>query len=490
MTALLDLLKRRARHQGHNSRGQTTRRAFLAGLGGVAVGLPFLEALAPRPARANSGDIEPFAIFFRQANGVACAQSTEFGDEPESFWPTALGALTPETVAGRSLDELTGHLSRLLVVRNVNMEAFDFADGHARGALQGLTAQGPVVPGVGGDSEANGESIDHRIGRELNPEGRDSLVLYAGMSGGWLGGPCIAYRGPNNRRAALHDPMLAYQTMMGLDGDQLEELIARQSSVNDMVKDQLDTLMSSPKLSSNDLQRLELHFDSIRELENNLGCNFAEDELAMLAGLSAGYESNIGDEVLAAVRAHMHVAALAVACGYTRSVSIQVGSGNDGSTRYRNLDDDSLMENFHYVSHRRASHDSSGDPIPNADKLHAMVDRQFAQTFNYLVDRLAAYELPNAESLVDCGTCVWYNDNGSGPGHSRRGIPMIIAGSAGGFLRQGECIELHEGDNVANHAAVLNTLGSAAGLRTPSDELISDFGDASLDRQPLTAMMA
>ena len=468
----------------------SSRRRFLFGLGGVAVGLPFLEGLAPRKASAGGGLIDPFAIFFRQANGVAAAQNTIIGAEPESFWPHAEGPLTPENLAGRSLDELEAHASRLLVVGNVNMEGFNYADGHARGALQGLTAQGPTVEGQGGSSEANGESIDHRIGRELNPDGRDSLFLYAGRSNGWRGGPCVSYRGPGNRRAALQDPMLAYMTMMGLDANQLAELIARQSSVNDLVRGQLQTLMSSPKLSSNDVQRLQLHFDSVRELENNLTCNFAEDELAMVEGLAPGYDSDMGDEVLAAARAHMHIAALAVACGYTRSATIQIGSGNDGSTRYRNLDDNSLMENYHYISHRRASHDDSGDLIPNSERLHAMVDRQFAQAFGYLIDLLEAYELPDGERLIDCGSCVWYNDNGTGPGHSSRNVPFIVAGGSGGFLRTGEYIRVSEGDSdVRNHAALLNTIGSAAGLRTGAGELISDFGDPGLERTPLSELL-
>lgn len=468
-----------------------TRRAFLAGLGGVAVGLPFLEGLAPREAQAGPGLVDPFAIFLRQANGVATSQGGPLGEEPDRFWPHQHGAITAQNLEGQSLEELGDYADNLLVLANVNHNgAFDYADGHAGGALQGLTAQGPTVPGVGGDSEAAGESIDHRIGRELNPDGRDSLFLYSGYGGGWLGGPCISYRGPAERRAALHNPLLGYQTIMGLDGDQLAELIARQQSVNDLVRDQMQTLMSSPKLSSNDVDRLQLHFDSIRDLENNLTCNLAEDELAMLEGLSAGYESDDGDQVLAAARAHMHVAALAVACGYTRAVAIQIGSGNDGSTRYRNLDDNSLMENYHYVSHRRASHDDSGDLIANADLLHSMVDRQFAQTFRYLLDLLAAYDLPDAESLLDCGVCAWYNDNGTGPGHSSANIPWVLAGSAGGFLRQGQYLEVNGGVYEPTHARLLNTIGSAVGLRDQDGEWISDFGDPGLDRMPLLEIIA
>lgn len=462
------------------------RRHMLAGLGGVTVALPFLEGLAPRQAKAGGTLVPPYAIFFRQANGVACAQDTELGAEPERFWPTTEGALTAETVAGRALEELTTYLDRMLVVGGVNMEDFNYADGHARGALQLLTARGPTVEGVGGDSEAAGESIDNRIGRELNNDGRDSLFLYAGTDG-WLGGPCLSYRDAGQRRAAIRDPRQAYMGMMGIDEAQFESLAARQQSVNDLVRGQMTTLMARSELSASDKQRLELHFQSIRDLENSLSCNFTEEQQAMLDGMSAGYESDDGDAVLEATKAHMHIAALAVACGYTRSVAIQVGSGNDGSTRYRNFDSGELMENFHFLSHRRASHDSSGAIIADSDLLHHFVDRHFAQTFAYLLDRLAEYDLPDGSNLLDAGVSVWCNDNGNGPGHSSRNVPFVLAGGAGGFLRQGQYIRLQDD---LNHARVLNTIGSAAGLRKADGSNIDDFGDPSLPRTVLDELLA
>lgn len=462
------------------------RRHVLKGIGGTTLALPFLEGLAPRSAKAAGELIPPFAIFFRQANGVACAQDTELGAEPERFWPSAEGALTAETVAGRALEELAGHLDRLLVVGGVNMQDFNYADGHARGALQLLTARGPTVEGVGGDSEAAGESIDHRIGRELNADGRDSLFLFAGMDG-WLGGPCLSYRDAGQRRAAIRDPRQGYMGMMGIDEAQFGSLVARQQSVNDTVRGQMQKLMGRPELSAADKQRLDLHFSSIRELENSLSCNFTNEQMMLLDGMSPGYESDDGDAVLEAIRAHMHVAALAVACGYTRSVAIQVSSGNDGSTRYRNLDSGELMENYHFLSHRRASHDNEGALIENGDLLHHHVDRQFAQTFSYLLDRLAEYDLPDGSNLLDCGVSVWCNDNGNGPGHSSRNVPFVIAGSAAGFLRQGTYLTLPD---EINHARMLNTIGSAAGLRLTDGSNIDDFGDPSLPRSPLAELLA
>lgn len=469
-----------------------TRRLVLKGTAGAVMALPFLEGLAgPRGVARADGDAPPFAVFFRQANGVAAAQSTVVGSEPERFWPRATGALTLDSLADRALEELSDHRARLLVVGSVNMQEFDYGDGHARGALQCLTARGPTVTGAGGASEAAGESIDHRIGRELHEDGRDSWFMYAGRNDGWLGGACISYRGPGNRRSPIHNPYEAYRTLVGgdagLSAEAQRQIAERGRSVNDLVRAQLSRLIARPELSRSDKQRLELHQAAIRDVEVRLTCQLDEDRQRALEGVGSTYASTDGDEVLSAARLHMDVAALAIACGATRSVAIQVGNGNDGSTRYRDASG-APMENYHYLSHRRLSHGSDGTIISDSDVLHHYVDRAFARTFKHLCDRLAEYVMPTSGTLLDCGVAVWLNDLGNGPAHSRMNLPFVIAGSAGGFLQQGQYIRLSTGSAVS-HAQLLNTLGTAVGLRTGAGPL-SDFGDPSLPRGLLTELMA
>lgn len=466
-----------------------SRRTVLRGAGTVSLALPLLEGLTPRQARA-AGTEQRFAIFFRQANGCASQQQTEVGSEPERFWPHADGALTPANVEGRAVGELVDYLDRLLVVGNVNMVEHEYGDGHARGAFQGLTAQGPAIPGLGGASEAAGESLDHRIGRELNEGGRDSLFLYAGSNTGWLGGACISYRGPSNRRAPLNNPVTAYMNIMGLDQETHADLVARQRSVNDLVRDEMAALLASAKLSALDRERLEVHRAAIRDLETALSCTLAEDRAAELDGLSAGYQSVDGDQVLAATRAHMEVAALAVACGFTRSVAIQVGNGNDGITRYRDLETGELMENYHFVSHRRLSHDAEGEIIPEADRLHHQVDLQFARTFRHLLDVLSEYPSAEGGSLLDHGFALWYNDLGNGPAHSPYNIPCIIAGSAGGYFRQGEFVRIGGPVGAPTHKRLLNTLGASVGLQNAAGEPLDDFGDPRIPGGNLSELQA
>jgi hypothetical protein len=470
-----------------------SRRIVLGGIGGALLGLPWLEGFGSRRAQAQAASTPPFAIFFRQANGVAAEQDTsEIGQEPERFWPTATGPLTAETLGDRALVELADHANRLLVVGNVNMANFNYGDGHARGALQLLTAQGPVVEGQGGNSEAAGESLDHRIGRELNGNGNDSLFLYAGQAGGWLGGPCISYRGSGNRRSALTDPFNAYQALTGgaatTSSEPGSRRSLRQRSINDLVRGQLKQLLSRPALSRGDRERLDLHLSSIRDVEVSLACRLDEASERSLQGVASdGLED--GDQVLATVQLHMDIAVLAVACGYTRSVAIQVGNGNDGSTRYRDPETGNLMENYHFISHRRQSNGDDGNIIAGSDVLHHEIDVQFAQTFKYLLDKLAGYALPSG-SLLDSGMAIWMNDLGNGPAHGAKNCPVVIAGSAGGVLRQGEYVRVADGSDDPTHARVLNTIGAAAGLRKADGSFIDDFGATDQDRAVLRELLA
>jgi hypothetical protein len=184
---------------------------------------------------------------------------------------------------------------------------------------------------------------------------------------------------------------------------------------------------------------------------------------------------------------HARVAALAVACGYTRSVAIQIGNGNDGTTRY--LDQSGRrMENYHFVSHRRLSHDGSGRIIEGADLMHHQVDRYFARLFACLLDELEQGAGAGGGSLLEAGVSVWYNDHGDGPAHGFSSCPYVLGGSAGGFFIQGRCVRLRSGG--ANHNRMLATLAAAAGVRDSRGEPLAHFGHPDLGRGLLRELVS
>jgi hypothetical protein len=463
-----------------------TRRLFLAGSAGVTVGLPFLETFASKMARAAGPDDPGFVVFMRQGNGCSQALPNSNPAEPEMFWPRNLGALTAASIAGdsdRAVSELSAYADKLLLVRGVR-GAFSISGcGHARGALQALTAQTTGDAEASNNSLALGESLDNRIARELNPGGRGPLTLAAMRPFNFLDS-VLSYRGPNDRRGAQTSPKVAFDDIMGLvnlDESSASASASRRKSVNDLVRSQMQSLLSRSDLSSDDRTRLDLHFSSIRDLEIRLA-ECSPLDAATVAAIDAidGDHQN-GDRVVEVAELHIDVIALALSCGYTHAATLQIGNGND-STRYWWQGEQ--FPSYHWISHRIFADGSDGDPIPDAQAKHNAVDRIHARLFGRLLDRLSAYTTDTG-TLLDKGVCAWINDLSNGPPHSINNLPYVLAGGATGFLRTGAYVDA--GD--VPHNKLLNTVATAVGLRKDDGDPVDDFGDASLDRGLIDPMM-
>jgi hypothetical protein len=178
----------------------------------------------------------------------------------------------------------------------------------------------------------------------------------------------------------------------------------------------------------------------------------------------------------------LELAALAFACDATRTGTLQIGTGNDGTRYYVN---GVLQNTYHRISHRIDSDGSEGTPIPNADLLHHEIDKIFAGIFKRFLDRLALYPGPSGGSLLDESVVLWTNDLASGPPHSYSNVPQVIAGGAAGFLRTGQYIDA---GNVT-HNKLLNTIINAVGIRNGDQSYYDSFGDSTLARGVIPAMI-
>ena len=98
-------------------------------------------------------------------------------------------------------------------------------------------------------------------------------------------------------------------------------------------------------------------------------------------------------------------------------------------------------EKFHYISHRQADDGSgTGAKIANAVELHTKIDRIRMGTFKYMLDRWKTYSTPNGP-LLDNAFAMWTCHVANGPSHSFNNLPIIIAGNAGGYLKQGQYVD-------------------------------------------------
>jgi hypothetical protein len=221
--------------------------------------------------------------------------------------------------------------------------------------------------------------------------------------------------------------------------------------------------MQHPRLSAADRQRLQLHFDSIRDAEITMTgkCSTMGLDVTTLDALETyRYDAHRTDEI---VRLHMSLVAMAFACNHRRAASLQWGDPYD-RTIYDVPANEERQWPFSFISHGAQSDASTGnDPI--AAQAHAEVDVVRMQTLAAGLDHF------KARGLTDQCLVMWTNHYAEGPPHGFKNIPHIIWGNGGGYLKQGQYVDA--GDTTNNR--LLNTLISAAIQDTHTIE--EDFGD-------------
>jgi hypothetical protein len=443
----------------NGGRRAINRRAFLTGAGTVAIGLPFLEGLPSRSAwAADSAPV--FTMFVVAQNGVV----------GKNFFPSATGALTTAGLAGATdiaTSVLSPHAANLLFLKGINYpNPGPKSCGHAEGNVQTLTG---LAPGSSGNTAYSaGPSADTLIAKAVGTS--DPIALYSGAKGFIAERISFKAAGAGQVRSADTNPYLLYSKVVGLAGTGTtapgttptvdpvaQQLANRRKSVNDLVRGELKNLMNMSVLSAADKQRLDQHFQAIRDIEVNMGnmvptgaaCSkdgLPVDQYEMLKSGFA-FKSTQMEEY---VKLHLQIMAVAFGCNYSRVGTLQWGDGTDG-TKYDVPSNSGLGWTFHQLSHRIQSDSASGNN-PTAEAAHHEIDTLRMKSFLVGLDAFKAHGLQNQAQIV------WTNTIADGPSHSTRGVPMIVWGSGGGFLKQGTFIDAAGTQN----AKVLNTLMAAA----------------------------
>jgi hypothetical protein len=458
------------------------RRRFLRGIGGVMLGLPFLEALAPRHASAQTTLIQRFGVFFA-CNGV---------DMDRWFPNGAYGALTDAHFTGTANEALLPFRQKLLFPRGVHMSPRGFdrdgggGDDHGKGMAHKLTARF-----ADDDALALGPSLDHVIAAQVNPGAtgsrRPPLNLLVGRGSGSSGLSYSSYSASGQPVAGINNPWNAYADFINLGGttdpgggEAAMRVTQRRQSVLDLVRTDFDDLKRAP-LSADDKEKLDAHFTAIRTIETTMG----ETGLACLdpalQGRAAMYEgasrTTVEAESAYPVIADLQVdiMAIALACDATRVATLQFDRGSGGPTfRW-----DGMMHeyNHHKLSHGKVRDDCFGESTANGcanvagyeDMLFA-IDVWHAKRLARLLTKLDAYKEADGKSVLDNSAILYTNELSDGRGHSFMNLPYLLAGSCGGALKQNQYVKLGEGtssdDQKAPHNKLLNTLVNVMGIES------------------------
>lgn len=475
------------------------------------VGLPFLEALAPREAGAQSAVIKRFGVFFA-CNGVNMDRWFPVGD---------YGALTDASLEGTSNAALSPYREKLLFPRGVHMSPRGFGrdggggDDHAKGMAHKLTAQLADEDGL-----AQGVSVDYLIAQAVNPgtEGsrRPALNLMVGRGNTRNGSGYISYSGPGRAIAALNNPWNAYADFMNLNAgggsgppDANEAALRiqqRRESVLDLVRTQFDDLKRGP-LSSSDKQKLEAHFQAIREIETAMpgpgGTAVACLDEALRT--RAAEFDGAGDDVEAESNypkiadLQVDIMALALACDATRVATLHFDRGANGPTfRWDGMQHE---YNHHKLSHGKVRDDCFGDStedgcadVDGYEDMLFDIDVWHAKRFARLLERLDAYTEADGKTVLDNSTLLYTNELSDGKDHSFMNLPYILAGSCGGYFKQNQYVRLGQGasgdDQVAPHNKLLNTLVNAMGIESDWFGLAEGEGGETMQRGIYDALLA
>ncbi len=469
-------------------RGRPGRRAILRGLGGLAVGLPFLESLTAKPLRAAPGDGPPRRlIIMYTSNGTVLKNLT-----PSTTGPSY--AVSP-ILAPLDTPLLRPKLSVISGVRMASAEDTS-GNGHAVGMTSMLTARPftEVVPTEFGDvGWGAGISIDQLIASKVADAGQlPSIELgiqtqkqygnfYSYMSYGEGGGS-------TNAVASDDDPRNAFMRLFANVPDdeaakaELQAAIDRRKSVLDFVAGDFATIQG--KIGKDDQARLDKHLELIRDLENRLsvGKVCGKPDAPVLDDndiFASDMFTTIGTM-------QMDLLAAAMACDITRVGTLQWSTAQSGTVFNDFVDApwDQLADDYHHgLSHLSVGSDEQNPDANQAlaqDALSA-INVWFSGQLGYLANRLAEYEEEDGSSVLDNTAILWVSEISEGPTHRFDRMPYVLLGNMGGAINAGQHVDY---GNDRAHNDLFITLAQAMGATD-----VTSFGSEDYVQGPLAELL-
>lgn len=470
------------------SRMKLSRRNLLKAGASALVGLPLLESLAPREVcAAGTPRLAPTFLLFKP-NGIATYGYQATNPFPDLFYPEASGTTLMSSIANKRAlgsPELAEYVDEISVAQGVH---FGIGGDGAQAKSTGVWPNGPgnahTFPGAwmwnggelsyddpGAPSEyavhVDGPTLDYVMSKTLY--GREPLVVAPWGSEDWLKARISA--GENGVR--IQPRVGAKNTYDALYGD-LKDLVGQSSgaekvkgskSINDLLHERFASALASPRIGQSDRQKLELHRDSLSVLETLVAtqsCTSAE----LAIGKDTITQPSL--DIFEHSKVLIEVAVLAAACGLDPICHIQIGVPGDNALWTRPWNGQQFPGKAHPMSHHNLySNAEAQNDLPNAHETNAEVDRIYLALYAHLIRCMKTY------GVYESGVAVFYACMGFGRYHSMTDVPFLMAGSAGGFLKQGVFSKKER-----PHAELLNTIAAAAGMTkadgSPKDDYASD----------------
>jgi hypothetical protein len=401
---------------------------------GTAVGLPLLEAMLDGNGEALAdGSPLPkrFGAFF-WGNGVVAQQ----------WIPAQTGASWQLSKLLMPLSNVKDYVS---VVTGTVVYIPYQVSGHM-GSMQSITSGALGTPQGGLNyayaSETFDQTIANVIGKTTRFKSLHLGVASTDASDADFGAlaKSISHNGPNSPNLPEYDPIALYDRVFG-DGfsaagapDVAQVTLAARRSVLDVVA--ADTKALQAKLGTADRQRLEQHLQGIVDLENQLGgmTSTAAPTCAKPPRPTSSYPAIDAEQIQwePLTAAQIDLLAFALACDQTRVFTFRFSPCNDYTVYpgFPTFTIDPTTTNTGTSMHGM-THTEAGDQ-PGVQKCVTFSMSKFAA----LLEKLLATK-EGSGSLLDNSAILGFTECTEGRSHnatSQPGIPMLVAGRAGGSL--------------------------------------------------------
>jgi hypothetical protein len=487
----------------------SSRRRFLRDLGVSAAALPFvsgLESLFVRAAAAAPP--KKRFIFMCSPNGT-----------PYGNWRVATPGADLDisdgsafAAPGHVLNPLQKNASHLLILDRLSLvgarpefqsattapDRINHPSGEARAMGNLLTGQ-VLVGGLntaGSSGLGNGISIDQALattffaGSVRFPSLEIGVQVNENLTDRFAD-KRVSYDGPSMPRAPVNDPFALFNRVFaGVAGATFDDRRrALDKSVLDGVLDDFASLQ--PRLSAADRQLLQRHADAVRSIEGQLAgaatCQPPTPGAPAMLDVTNPVATHLWSMTLANFPAvdklMIDIMVEAVICGLTNVVTFMWFNA-ESDLPYPWLVPP-ILKGDSAMNHTR-----DPDLVPTR--------QWYAGRFNEVINRLRAVPESGAGGTVlDNSLLMWSSCVGEAASHHSDNMPIVLAGTNGGFFRNGRCLRFNDvftadpvkdqntigAPDLSNNdlmVSILNSFGSTA----------QTFGDPRFCKGPLPGVKA
>jgi hypothetical protein len=473
------------------------RRYFLKGVAGACLAAPFLSSVHEKWAKAQGVPATPPKRLVIMYTHNGCLTNRWFPEKED-------GTLEASDLAGTYLEPLTPHISKLLIprgFRSLNQYGSGQAiDPHDQACGSKLTC---AYISDARDRYATAESLDHVVARAINP-GTDKLPLVLGVgAASTLIKEVISFSGPETPYPTNVNPQSVYTLLSGVVGmggtgepgqpptSPADYQVARGKSVIDLVSGDLASYKRL-NMSRSDQERVDQWLALLRDTETtvmdpavsaacdamaagNLGINDAALSEASPTGMitagnvlgpkgSAEGDANLAISFTKGGDMMMNLMALTMMCDMNRMLMLVY----PGYIIF-NWDNIQHTKEHHGISHRTGDFSVGGNCYEGVVDMIAQIDNWYVGKWKRLIETLDGIQEGETSLLQNTAT-MWLPELSDGAAHNLNNLPIMIAGSAGGYLKQGAIVNVEGGmigrgssENSCVNGGTIGNTGSSRG---------------------------